>query len=163
MFTQSRRIASVQLPVIPAVAELIGKHADTISLGQGVVNYGPPPETLDRIRTFLSNPDNHKYQHVQGTPELLDAVAVKLDSENGIDLAGRDLVVTAGSNMGFLNAVMCITDPGDEVILLKPYFFNQEMALTLAGCQVVLVIPMPIVSRTSRRLRLPLRGVRAPS
>ena len=36
--------------------------------------------------------------------------------------------------MGFLNIVLAITDPGDEVILLLPYFFNQEMAVRIAGC-----------------------------
>jgi aspartate/methionine/tyrosine aminotransferase len=41
--------------------------------------------------------------------------------------------------MGFLNLVLAITDPGDEVILLLPYFFNQEMAIRIAGCEPVLV------------------------
>jgi aspartate/methionine/tyrosine aminotransferase len=133
------RIEAVQAPVIPEVAELIAAHPGTISLGQGVVNYGPPTSTLERIQKFLSQPVNHKYQHVQGIPELITAITQKLESDNGVGLIGRDIVVTAGSNMGFLNAILAITDPGDEVILLRPFFFNQEMALTIAGCTAVVV------------------------
>ncbi len=139
MDLQSSRISAVQTPVIPEVAELILANPGTISLGQGVVNYGPPPAALERIRQFLDSPENHKYQHVQGVPELREAIADKLKAENGIDLNRRDTIVTAGSNMGFLNAVLAITDPGDEVILLRPYFFNQEMALTMAGARAVVV------------------------
>lgn len=139
MIQTPHRIAAVQAPVIPQIAELIAEHPGTISLGQGVVNYGPPPGTLERLHEFLSRPVNHKYQHVQGIPELVSAIARKLDTENQVSLVGRDIVVTAGSNMGFLNAVLAITDPGDEVILLRPFFFNQDMALTIAGCTAVVV------------------------
>lgn len=139
MIQTPHRIAAVQAPVIPQIAELIAEHPGTISLGQGVVNYGPPPGTLERLHEFLSHPVNHKYQHVQGIPELVSAIARKLDTENQVSLVGRDVVVTAGSNMGFLNAVMAITDPGDEVILLRPFFFNQDMALSIAGCTAVVV------------------------
>ena len=39
---ESRRLQSVQAPIIPVIADLIRAHPGTISLGQGVVNYGPP-------------------------------------------------------------------------------------------------------------------------
>jgi aspartate/methionine/tyrosine aminotransferase len=48
-------------------------------------------------------------------------------------------MVTAGGNQAFLNAVLAIADPGDEFILPTPYYFNQEMAVTLANCRPVLV------------------------
>ena len=41
--------------------------------------------------------------------------------------------------MGFLNAILAIADPGDEIILPIPYYFNHEMAVTMAGCRPVLV------------------------
>ncbi len=49
------------------------------------------------------------------------------------------IVVTAGANMGFVNAVLAITDPGDEVILNLPYYFNHEMAVAIADCKAVCV------------------------
>lgn len=135
----SSRISAVQTPIIPVVAELIEANPGTISLGQGVVNYRPPPQAMEAIERFLADDNNHRYKHVQGIPPLIEAFAHKLSAENNIDLHGRDIVVTAGSNMGFLNAVLSMADPGDEIVLLAPYYFNQEMAISIAGCRSVIV------------------------
>lgn len=130
---------AVQSPIIPIVGELIRQHPGTISLGQGVVNYPPPQSAIDQITTFLSDPNHHKYQAVEGIPELKSAIAQKLATENKIDLNDREIVVTAGSNMAFLNVVLAITDPGDEIILQTPFYFNHEMAIEIASCRAVLV------------------------
>ena len=75
-----------------------------------------------------------------GIPELLTALTVKLSIFNGIDINEENaIVVTAGSNMGFINAILAITSPGDEIILNIPYYFNHEMAIKMAGCHPVLV------------------------
>ena len=131
---------SVQTPIIPVVAELIRQHPGTISLGQGVVSYGPPPEAMGEIQRFLADPENHKYKPVVGLPELIAAFEGKLREENGIRLDGENqFVVTAGGNMAFMNAVLAVTQPGDEVLLQTPYYFNHEMAVSMASCRPVLV------------------------
>ena len=136
----NRRMAAVQTPAIPLVADLICAHPGTISLGQGVVGYGPPPQAIDRIRDFLADPQNHKYQPVQGIAPLLAQLERKLREENGFELGpDRVLLVTAGGNMAFLNAVLAIVDPGDEVIITSPYYFNHEMAITIANARPVAV------------------------
>ena len=104
---------SVQSPIIPIVGELIRSNPGTISLGQGVAYYGPPPEAIKAIETFLAEPDNHKYKLVQGIPELLGMIQEKLKEENGISANVNRIVVTAGANIGFFNAVLPITDPLD--------------------------------------------------
>ena len=111
-------MAAVQSPIIPVVGELIRKHPGTISLGQGVVSYGPPPQALGRLSGFGDDPENHKYRPVGGLPALLAAIEAKLPAENGIEVGpGSCVVVTAGGNMAFMNAVLAVCDPGDEVIL----------------------------------------------
>src|SRR3712207_6167972 len=106
---ESLRMQSVQSPVIPVVGELIPRHPGTISLGQGVFFYGPPAEAVQGISTFLSDPENHKYKAVQGVPPLVDRFERKLAEENGITLDNsRRLVVTAGGNMAFMNAVLAV-------------------------------------------------------
>ncbi len=136
----SRRMQSVQMPIIPVVGELIRANPGTISLGQGVAWYGPPPEAAEHIQKFLADPQNHKYKLVQGIPELLEAITRKLADENSIRVgADQRIVVTAGANMGFVNAVLAIADPGDEIILNLPYYFNHEMAITMADCKAVCV------------------------
>jgi len=136
----SLRMQAVQTPIIPVVGELIRANPGTISLGQGVAYYGPPPEAAESIQRFWADPQNHKYKLVQGIPELLESIEKKLAAENGIRI-GKDqrIVVTAGANMGFVNAVLAITDPGDEIILNLPYYFNHEMAITIADCKAICV------------------------
>ncbi|MDE0821042.1 MAG: aminotransferase class I/II-fold pyridoxal phosphate-dependent enzyme, partial [Opitutales bacterium] len=129
------RMRAVQDPVIPIVGEWTQDNPGTISLGQGVVSWGPPAEVYDAVAAFREDPDNQKYKLVQGIPPLLECIENKLSSDNGIHVNAPDrIVVTAGANMGFMNAVLAITDPGDEIILPAPYYFNHEMAVRIAGC-----------------------------
>lgn len=137
---ESARMQAVQSPIIPIVGEMIRRSPGTISLGQGVVFYPPPTEAIEQISQFLCDPNHHKYQAVQGILPLQEAITTKLAADNGMAI-GQDqrVVVTAGSNMGFINAVLAIADPGDEFILQVPYYFNHEMAVRMANCVPVLV------------------------
>src|SRR5688572_707106 len=123
----SRRLEAVQDPVIPVVGDLLRSTPGAISLGQGIVHYGPPPEVADALLAFHADPARNKYGPVEGQPPLVEAIDAKL---GGIG-PERRIVVTAGGNMAFLNAVLAIADAGDEVILNVPYYFNHEMALTM--------------------------------
>ncbi|MEH2199743.1 pyridoxal phosphate-dependent aminotransferase [Nostoc sp.] len=140
MESLTSRMQGVQSPIIPVVGELIKNSPGTISLGQGVVSYNPPPEAIEFLPKFLAEPTNNLYKSVEGIPPLLTALAGKLQAFNGIEINEENcIVVTAGSNMGFMNAILAITNPGDEIILNTPYYFNHEMAIAMAGCRVVLV------------------------
>ena len=144
-FAPSNRAAGVQLPIIPIVAGWIAETPGTISLGQGVVHYGPPPAALAAIPEFLATVPHHQYIPDAGLPELRKAFEGKLRDENGIDAPfERRIYVTVGANQAFLNAVLAICDPGDEVILLSPYYFNHEMAITLASA---VPVPVPVDER----------------
>ena len=137
---QSARLAAVQPPVIPIVAEWIRAHPGTISLGQGVVYYGPPVQAEHKVVEFLADPENHKYKPVDGVAPLRELLAAKLRRETGVEVGpARRVVVTAGGNMAFMNAVLAVADPGDEVVLQSPYYFNHEMAVRIAGCTPVFV------------------------
>jgi aspartate/methionine/tyrosine aminotransferase len=137
---ESQRLRATQSPIIPVIADLIRTCPGTISLGQGVVGYAPPHEALNSIDRFLADPANHKYQAVAGIPELRAAIEQKLSAENQIPIGAENRVmVTAGGNQAFVNAVLAIADPGDEFILPTPYYFNQEMAVTMANCRPVCV------------------------
>jgi aspartate/methionine/tyrosine aminotransferase len=138
--SNTHRMRAVQPPIVPIVGRWIRETPGTISLGQGMVAYGPPPEALERVRAFGADPDDHRYGPVEGEPELVEAIERKLAHENGIDPRPLSrVVVTAGGNMAFLNAVLAVTDPGDEVVLQAPFYFNHEMAVVIAGCRPVTV------------------------
>ncbi|HEX6068977.1 MAG TPA: pyridoxal phosphate-dependent aminotransferase [Longimicrobiaceae bacterium] len=137
---EASRIRAMQSPIIPIVGSLVRSVPGTISLGQGVVFYGPPPSAVEALSEFLADPGNHRYGPVDGMPALREALAEKLERENGIRIGeGQRVVVTAGGNMAFLNTVLATVNPGDEVILPLPYYFNQEMAVGMVGGRVVTV------------------------
>lgn len=135
------RMDAVQSPMIPIVGELIRTNPGTISLGQGMVSWGPPPEAIDAAREAAGRTATHRYGAVEGEPSLLEAITRKLAAENGLDLADSRVLVTAGSNMAFLSLVQAMTGPGDEIILPVPFYFNHEMAVRIADC-----VPVPVAT-----------------
>ncbi len=142
------------MPIIPWVGELIRRTPGTISLGQGVVDYAPPAAAHEALIRFCAEPARHKYQHELGIPELRERIATRLAAENGIDADRFSLMVTAGGNMAFLTALLAICDQGDEVVLVKPYFFNHEMAVRIIGCR-------PVVVAADERYQLDLASIEA--
>jgi aspartate/methionine/tyrosine aminotransferase len=131
---------AVQAPIVPVIGGIIRQVPGTISLGQGVVHYGPPQAAIDAVRGALTDASTHEYQDGAGLPALVEQLAAKLRAENGIDVTrGTRLMVTAGANMAFVHAVLAITAPGDEIILNVPFYFNHEMAIQMADCTAVRV------------------------
>ena len=65
---EARRATIMQTPVIPVIGELVRNNPGTISLGQGVVHYGPPPQAFERMSAALADHEIHKYKPVQGIP-----------------------------------------------------------------------------------------------
>jgi aspartate/methionine/tyrosine aminotransferase len=134
------RMERIQAPIVAVVGDWIRQTPGTISLGQGVVHYGPPAAAIDAVRAALGAAATSEYQPVAGLPALRERIAAKLAVENGIDVTrGSRVMVTAGGNMAFMHAVMATTNPGDEVILPVPFYFNHEMAIEMAGCRAVRV------------------------
>ncbi|QPN59784.1 aminotransferase class I/II-fold pyridoxal phosphate-dependent enzyme [Synechococcus sp. CBW1002] len=142
------RLEAVASPVIPEVAALTRQTPGTLSLAQGMVHWAPPPGVDVAVRQALdaaaSQPGGcsaalHRYGAMAGEPELLAAIGTKLRHQNQLDLEGSALLVTAGSNMAFNAVAQVICDPGSEVLLPVPYYFNHAMAIQLAGG-----VPVPV-------------------
>jgi aspartate/methionine/tyrosine aminotransferase len=85
---------------------------------------------------------------VEGRPDLVEAIEEKLARENGIRVRPDSrVVVTAGGNMAFFNAVLAVADPGDEVVFPVPFYFNHEMATVMASAR-----PVPVATRPGYQL-----------
>jgi len=142
---ESVRIQKVQTPVIPMLGQWIKANPGTISLGQGVVYYDPPKEAIESISQNLMQPHFNKYNLAEGIDPLLKLIEHKLYHENrvSIDSAKNRVFVTAGANMAFYNLLFAIADQGDEIILLLPYYFNYDMAISISGCKTVVVKTNP--------------------
>lgn len=151
----SHTIAAVQAPIIPIIGEWTRNNPNTLSLGQGMVFYPPPENALKAIRDFGSRAEEHQYGSALGDKRLLALIEEKLRSENRINLDdGYKIMVTAGANMAFLNVLLAILDPSDEVILPSPYYFNQEMAIKMLNCT-------PVAVPTDSQYQLRLDAIKA--
>lgn len=146
----SSTINRVQTPIIPTVAEWVRNNPGTLSLGQGMVAYPPPDEVLAAVQQFGLSPAAHSYGSSLGDAGLLAQIEQKLLQENGLNCAqGYRVMVTAGANMAFLNVLLAILDPGDEVILPLPYYFNQEMAIRMLNA-----VPVTVPTTASYQLNV---------
>lgn len=138
------RLVEVQDPIIPKVQGWVLENPGTISLGQGIVAYGPPQEALLALADFGQTASDHRYGPVGGDSELKFLLSQKLRKENGLTLGPEQAVfVSAGSNMAFFEILLAITSPGDEVLLPVPFYFNQEMAIRMLGCTPIFVATRP--------------------
>ena len=137
------RMAAVADPVIAQVGALMRQRPQALSLAQGMVAWAPPPGVGRAVTLALAQTDRRldRYGPVQGEPELLEAVRRELSEGRGLDLEGSELLVTAGSNMAFNAIAQVLCDPGDEVLLPLPFYFNHAMAIRLAGG-----VPVPVAA-----------------
>lgn len=163
-FPRSRRMAVVEDAIIPIVADLTRAYPETISLGQGVVYYPPPPEVEHYIGAMMRKPEYHRYGPIAGFDWLLEALKTKLAKRNGIRLSAQQSVfVTAGANMAFNALVLALCDTDDEMILLAPYYFNHKMTIEMCHCRAVIVPTdddyQPIVERIADAITAKTRAV----
>ena len=138
--------------------------SDIVDLGQGVPFYGPPKEAMLAATAAIQEESGFRYSPDSGFPELRETIARKLASENGVEAdMSRNIMVTAGANQAFVNAVLSITRPGDEVLVISPHYFNHVMAVQLAGCKPVVIDTdrnyQPIVERIGKRISKRARAV----
>ena len=93
-----------------------------LSLGNPVVE--PPPEFHEELRRLAENPAKgmHRYMPNNGYVETRQAVADDLSAETGIAFSAGDIVMTCGAAAALNVVLKTILNPGEEVILLSPYF-----------------------------------------
>jgi aspartate aminotransferase len=89
--------------------------------------------TIDAIRAGKVH-----YSDLPGVPHLRKALQDKLARQNGIEVSTDQIIVTNGLTHGSYAAIMAFIDPGDEAILLEPYYPQHIGKIELAGGTVVL-------------------------
>jgi aspartate aminotransferase len=93
-----------------------------LSLGNPILE--PPPEFTQELKRLAESPEVglHRYMENAGYPETRTAVAEQLARETGINLTGRDIIMTCGAAAALSVAFRTILNLGDEVIVFAPYF-----------------------------------------
>jgi len=131
------RTEDIMPPPVGKLAEAVKRFIsspDFLDMGQGIPGHIPPDEPLAAIRELLSHPSTHLYTADQGLLELREALALYLRQTSGIDINPLDeVVITAGANNAFAGTIMTLMEPGDNLVMPTPYYFNSVMAVRLAG------------------------------
>eukprot|EP00960_Hanusia_phi_P057458 763575-Hanusia_phi.AAC.1 len=130
--SSSVRAARAPAAVIEEISKRLLKPGVT-NLAAGSSSWPPPPGCLEEAARLLKegDPELHRYGDCGGLPNLLEQLKLKLKRENNIE--GKEVMVTAGANQAFVNVMLAVCDPGDYVVLFKPYYYSHRVAVELAG------------------------------
>ncbi len=104
----------------------------SVNLGQGFPDEDGPTAMLDAAAAALRAGRN-QYPPGHGTPELLDAVIAHQQRHYGLLLERENVVATTGATEAIAAAVLGLVNPGDEVVVLEPYYDSYVAVLQMAG------------------------------
>lgn len=111
--------------------ELSAKGVNVINLSFGEPDFHTPDNI--KLAAKKAMDDNYTYYTpVSGYPELRQAISNKLKVENNLDFDFSQIVVSTGAKQSLANAVMCLINPGDEVLIPTPYWVSYSEIVKLA-------------------------------
>jgi aspartate aminotransferase len=118
--------------------ELRALGQDVVALTIGEPDFDTPENIRDAAKAAMDQGFTH-YSPVAGIPELREAIAQKLKTENGLHYAASEIVLANGAKQAINNAVLSLIGPGDEVICLAPYWVSYEGSVKFAGGKAVVL------------------------
>ena len=138
----SKRVQSLSVSQTLAMAqksrELKEQGIDVISLSLGEPDFNTPDDIKEAAKKAID--DNFSfYPPVPGYSDLRKAISVKFKEENGLDYSPEQIIVSAGGKHTLMNILLSVVDPGDEVILLAPYWVSYlDQVIFSEGTPVIL-------------------------
>jgi aminotransferase len=155
----NRNVQRTEMPPMVELArravELAQQGADVIRLDQGAVDFAPPSAFVEGVVEALSDPEVHRYAPDPGLPGLRVALARYGSERFGVEWDPRsEIVVSAGANQACFAALMALVEPGDDVLLPSPWYFNHAMTVTALGA-----IPVPVPTRVEEGFAPTVRAV----
>jgi aspartate/methionine/tyrosine aminotransferase len=140
----SDRIAAIAesatLAVDAKAKSLKAAGRPVIGFGAGEPDFPTPDYIVAAAVEAARNPRFHRYTPVPGLPELREAIAVKTKRDTGYETAAANVLVTNGGKQAVYNTFAALLDPGDEVLLIAPYWTTYPESIKLAGGAPVEVI-----------------------
>ncbi len=137
-FTASRRVSGIVPPPIAAVMdrvrEMKASGRRVVSMAQAAPWYGPPETALAALAAGIAGPGISAYTPDEGQLSTRRAVTEDFRRRRGIDLdPSGEIHLTCGASQAFLGALLTVTDPGDRVLLVEPWYFDHEFAVRFGG------------------------------
>jgi len=128
------RTAPFQESVIREMTRL-GDETGAVNLSQGLPDFDSPPEVLAAAMAAIQSGDN-QYTFPFGTLAFREAIAAKSARYNRISADPEtDVTVTCGVSEAIMATILALTDPGDEVIILEPWYENYVPDCRMAGAR----------------------------
>lgn len=139
----SERIKKLEESATIAMAqkarELKSKGVDVISLSLGEPDFKTPQHIQDAAKQAIDEGKYFAYPPVPGYPELRQAIADKLKRDNSLSYTPEQIVVSNGAKQSIANVMLCLLNPGDEVIVYTPYWVSYIEQIKLAEGEPVLI------------------------
>ncbi|MGD0392725.1 MAG: pyridoxal phosphate-dependent aminotransferase [Acidimicrobiales bacterium] len=156
----SERIAAVSpsatLAVDAKAKALKAAGENVIGFGAGEPDFPTPGHIVAAAEAACRDPRTHKYTPTAGLPELREAVAVKTRRDSGFEVTASQVLVTNGGKQAIANSFAALCDPGDEVLVLAPYWTTYPEVIRLAGG-----IPVVITTDEASGFRVTLAQLEA--
>jgi aspartate aminotransferase len=106
-----------------------GKNVINLSIGEPDFN---TPECIKQAAKEAIDANQTHYTPVAGIQELRQAIADKFKKDNGLDFTFQQIIVSTGAKQSIANALLCLVNPGDEVIVPAPYWVSYPEMIKLA-------------------------------
>lgn len=111
----------------------LARKTGAVNLGQGFPDTDGPARMLDIARQAIADGLN-QYPPGPGEPDLRKAIAEHRRDQYGLDHdPGTDVLVTVGATEAISAAMLALLEPGDEVVLIEPYYDSYPVAVAMAG------------------------------
>lgn len=140
----SARLAQISesqtLALTKMMARMKREGRDIVSLGAGEPDFDTPVHIKQAAIQAIQE-GYTKYTPVDGAIELKEAICTWIKTEHGVDYAPQQIVVTCGAKHAVYQGILAVCDPGDEVLLPKPYWVSYPEQIKLAGAVVVAMTP----------------------
>src|SRR3954449_3930663 len=137
----NRLYEQMKTSVFERMSLLAATHG-AVNLGQGFPDFGWPEQILEAAAKAVTKSSN-QYPPSRGLPALREAVAAHYRRHQGLDLSADHVVVTSGATEALGAAILAVTTPGDEVILLTPAYDSYAPMVRRAGAEPVEVALKP--------------------
>ncbi len=126
----------------------------SINLGQGFPDSDGPSAMLTAAQQAIADGVN-QYPPGPGTPDLRAAIAATRERDRGQRFdPDTEVLVTVGATEAIASAVLALAAPGDEVLMLEPYYDSYPAVVAMAGARTV---PVPLVRDDTGRFALDLQ------
>ncbi|RNG18371.1 aminotransferase [Streptomyces botrytidirepellens] len=130
-----RTVREIDSPMGATYALLAGRSGERalLDLAQAAPSYPAAAGMIEHVAAVAHEPNGAAYVPAPGLPRLREAFAADLSHGYGSPVGADQMVVTAGCNQAFCLVAQALTEPGDEVIEVLPYYFNYDMWLRMNG------------------------------